>query len=82
MCKRLEHIPPKEDTQMANKYMNSCSHHQSLGKWKLIARTRYHYIAIRMAKIKNSDNMNADKGMEQLELLHMTGTGQALQRIV
>lgn len=25
-----------------------------------------------MASIKNSDNVNADKGMEQLKLLHMT----------
>ena len=46
----------KEDTQMADKLMKGCSTSLAIREMQIKATMSYHYMPIRTAKIKNSDN--------------------------
>ena len=56
MARRSEQIPPKEDKQMANKYMKRCSASCHISELQIKTIIKYHYAPIRMAKIQNTDN--------------------------
>lgn len=48
---------PKEEQQMANKYMKKCSTAVVIGEMQFKTTTRYHFTPTRMSKIKKTDNM-------------------------
>ena len=56
---------------MARKHMKGCSMSLAIRETNVKTTQRYHYIPIRMAKIKKVTAINADKDKEKLDNSHI-----------
>ena len=57
----------KEDIQMAEKHMKSCSTSLIIREIQIKTTVRYHFTLVRMAIIKNLQTINAGEGVEKRE---------------
>ena len=55
-AKQMKRHFTEEKIQMANKHMNRCSTSLAIREMQIKTTMRYHYISIKMTKIKNIDN--------------------------
>ena len=58
----------KEDIQMANKHIKTCSISLIIREMQIKTAMRYHLILVRMIIIKNLQTINAEEGVEKREL--------------
>ena len=59
----------KEDIQMANKHIKTCSISLIIREMQIKTAMRYHLILVRMIIIKNLQTINAEEGVEKRDVL-------------
>lgn len=72
--KALNRRVSKDDTQMANKHMESCPTSSAFGETKLKTTVSYNFTPTRRTIIKRQIMTNVDENVEKLEPLCIAGT--------
>ena len=71
--KDLNRYFPKENIQMANRYLKRCSISLIIREMEIKITMRYHFTPVRMTAIQKSKAINAGEGVEKREPSYTVG---------